>query len=151
MKKVTSVIDDQFEKLSADQISINQKEHDRATKIEAMNLSKDDMYFRLLEKYNYERIVDLEDNSQKPKYSYRCKYGDCERHFTKGWNILDHVRMHEGLRPYQCEFCDRSFTQKCNMKKHTRRHIITDLKDRKKFKCHVCEKGFTERYNLKVS
>lgn len=140
-----------FEKLTPEQIACNMKEFERANKIEAMNLSKDDMYFLLLKPYKYERLLENDPITRKMKYAYRCKYDDCNRYFTKGWNILDHVRMHEGLRPYQCEFCDRAFTQRCNLKKHRRRHIITDLRDRKKFKCNVWGKGFTERYNLKVS
>jgi hypothetical protein len=125
-----------FEKLTPEQIVRNMKELERSNKIESKNLSKDDMYFLLLKPYKYERLLENDPLTWKMKYTYRCKYNDCNRYFTKGWNILDHVRMHEGLRPYQCEFCERSFTQRCNLKKHRRRHI-TNLKNRKKFKCNV--------------
>lgn len=139
-----------FWKLTPEQKIRNQQEFNRAENIEAMGLTKDDMYLMLLDPYKYERITELDSVTHKSKFSYRWKYADWDRYFTKGWNILDHVRMHEDIRPYQCEFCERAFTQRCNLKKHRRRHIITDLNDRKKYKCNMCSKGFTERYNLKV-
>ena len=134
-----------------DQKLRNDQEFLRSEQIEQMRLSKYEMYDLLLQPYQCDCVKTTADSSQKPKYVYRCRYGSCNRLFTKGWNILDHVRMHEDLRPYQCEFCSRAFTQKCNLTKHWQRHIVADIKDRKKFRCSVCDKGFTERFNLRVS
>ena len=128
----------------------NHREFLRSEEIEKMGLPKHEMYNLLLRPYFHESIIELDEQNLRVKYHYRWKYGEWNRVFTKGWNILDHVRMHEDLRPYQCEFWNRAFTQKCNLTKHRQRHIVTDLKERKKFKCRICEKSFTERYNLKV-
>ena len=133
-----------------DQKIRNRQELQRSEEIEGMGLSKHEMYKFLLQPYHHECIIQTDEQNFKVKYLYRCKYGDWNMSFTKGWNILDHVRMHEDIRPYQCEFCNRSFTQKCNLTKHRQRHLVTDLKERKRFKCRICEKSFTERYNLKV-
>ena len=136
--------------LKPDQKIRNHWEFLRSEEIENMGLPKHEMYNLLLRPYFHESIIELDEQNLKAKYLYKCKYGDCNRVFTKGWNILDHVRMHEDLRPYQCEFWSRAFTQKCNLTKHIQRHLVTNLKERKKFKCNICEKSFTERYNLKV-
>ena len=45
-----------------------------------------------------------------------CGYENCGKEFVKAWNFLDHFRMHQGVRPYVCEICDKSFTQKGNLK-----------------------------------
>uniref|UniRef100_A0A7S3JGI9 C2H2-type domain-containing protein n=1 Tax=Euplotes harpa TaxID=151035 RepID=A0A7S3JGI9_9SPIT len=113
-------------------------------------MSKEEMYHELLKPYRYERIRVIDESTHKTRYYYNCGYAGCTKQFNKGWSILDHVRMHENIRPFKCEHCDKSFTQKCNLKKHNRKHLVAKLKDRKRFKCSVCEKGFTERYNLKA-
>ena len=136
--------------ISPEQKIRNQQEFVRSEEIEKMKLPKHKMYDLLLSPYLHERIIELDEQNLKVKYFYRCKYGEWNRLFTKGWNILDHVRMHEDLRPYQCEFCSRAFTQKCNLTKHRQIHLVTDLSERKKFKWRIWEKSFTERYNLKV-
>ena len=41
---------------------------------------------------------------------YICKYEGCSKEFTRTWSIIDHVRMHEGVRPYVCKFCSRSYS-----------------------------------------
>ena len=134
-----------------DQKIRNYQEFIRSEQIEQMRLSKYEMYDLLLQPYQCDCVKTTTNSNQKEKYVYICRYGRCNRLFTKGWNILDHVRMHEDLRPYQCEFWSRAFTQKCNLTKHRQRHIVADIKDRKKFRCSVCDKGFTERFNLRVS
>mmetsp|Transcript_25731 Transcript_25731/g.22834 ORF Transcript_25731/g.22834 Transcript_25731/m.22834 type:complete len:85 (+) Transcript_25731:151-405(+) len=66
------------------------------------------------------------------------------------WNLLDHIRMHYGIKPYQCNFCSRSFTQKGNMRKHLIQHYQPELVKRKRFKCEYCRSSFTERYNYRT-
>ena len=59
----------------------------------------------------------------------------CSKQFNKGWSILDHVWMHENIRPFKCEHWEGSLTQKWNLKKYNRRHFATKLRERKRFKC----------------
>jgi hypothetical protein len=79
-----------------------------------------------------------------------CMAKGCNKAFDKKWNFKDHIRMHMGEKPYQCNRCDKSFTQKGNLAKHMRQHEFKDLKTRKVHQCEVCMKKFTEKYNLKV-
>ena len=81
---------------------------------------------------------------------YICKYEGCNKEFTRTWSIIDHVRMHEGVRPYVCKFCSRSYTQKGNMIKHMRRHTEPSVDSRRSYFCEFCGHGYTEKYNLKV-
>ena len=129
---------------------INREEFEREERIKILRLCKDDMYYHLLKPYKYTRHSEFNEKEQKEVFTYQCKYENCNKMFAKAWNLLDHVRMHEGIKPYQCEFCKRCFTQKCNFRKHKKRHLEARLEDRKKFKCDICNKGFTELYNQKV-
>lgn len=114
------------------------------------NMTKDEMYDEMLKHYQYQKYVEIDEVTHKEKVTYICKYNEWNKVFTKTWNLLDHVRMHEGIRPFQCKHCPKSFTQKGNLKKHQIQHTIATLKERKRFKCHICNKGYTEKYNLEV-
>lgn len=129
----------------------NLAEYEREQQIEAMTLDKDEKYFHLLKPYKYERVQQGDNLLQKVAFTYVCKYDGCDKTFTKACNFLDHVRMHEGIKPYKCTRCSKEFVQKCNLKKHFKRHLSATLEERKVYKCSICSKGFTERYNLKVS
>lgn len=128
----------------------NSEEFQREKYIESLKLPKDEKYFHLLMPYKHQRIQEDDEIFQKVTYTYVCKYDDCDKVFSKACNFLDHVRMHEGVKPYQCTLCDKEFVQKWNLRKHFKKHEASSLSERKVFKCVKCNKGFTERYNLKV-
>ncbi|CAI2359178.1 unnamed protein product [Moneuplotes crassus] len=82
---------------------------------------------------------------------YTCLYEGCGKQFTRTWSIFDHVRMHEGEKPYKCSHCSRRYTQKGNLEKHMLLHDRPDINSRRSHLCEHCGKLYTEKYNLKVS
>ena len=119
--------------------------------MKAKNMTKEEMYFVLLKDYKYETINYFDEKKQKNIPQYKWGFEGCSKVLLKPWNLLDHVRMHVGVKPYECKWCGKTFTQKGNLKKHARQHIKPDVNTRKRYSCNLWGKGYTERYNLKVN
>ncbi|CAI2375523.1 unnamed protein product [Moneuplotes crassus] len=113
------------------------------------NLTKSKLNMKLLQDYNCS-IQKRKNPKGGITTVYICNYGACNKEFTRSWSIIDHVRMHEGVRPYKCKFCDKSYTQKGNMLKHMKRHTDPSVNDRRSYECQFCSKKYTEKYNLKT-
>lgn len=61
---------------------------------------------------------------------------------TRG-NLVKHMFLHNGLKPYQCEVCGKAFSIKGNRDKHMLTHT-----EQKPHQCHICDKKFTLKGNL---
>eukprot|EP00095_Tigriopus_kingsejongensis_P004997 maker-scaffold733_size105121-snap-gene-0.19 protein:Tk04997 transcript:maker-scaffold733_size105121-snap-gene-0.19-mRNA-1 annotation:"hypothetical protein KGM_19023" len=48
----------------------------------------------------------------------------CGKTFSKSYNLVVHMRMHEDVRPFQCSMCDQTFRQKAHLQRHETTHGI---------------------------
>ena len=114
------------------------------------NVSKSVLNLGLMKDFPYEIEVRETEIARKSRTFYICKFEDCNKEFTRTWNMLDHARAHIGVKPFECEVWGKKFTQKGNLRKHAKIHNIPDVENRKRYKCEICSSSYTERYNYKV-
>ncbi|XP_036891873.1 zinc finger protein 236 isoform X4 [Sturnira hondurensis] len=94
-----------------------------------------------------DRVSELKDRraelEAEPRFANRCSY--CPKSFKKPSDLVRHVRIHTGEKPYKCDECGKSFTVKSTLDCHVKTHTGQKL-----FSCHVCSNAFSTKGSLKV-
>ncbi|KAL2084641.1 hypothetical protein ACEWY4_020159 [Coilia grayii] len=94
-----------------------------------------------------DRISEIKDKAvemeTEPKFPNRCSY--CPKSFKKPSDLVRHIRIHTGEKPYKCDECGKSFTVKSTLDCHVKTHIGQKL-----FGCHMCNTSFSTKGSLKV-
>ena len=114
--------------------------------------SKRDMVnYKVIEGHKYEIKLNPDRNNCVNKRLYICKYDNCNKVFTKTWNLVSHFRIHTNEKPYQCSKCLKLFTQRSNLSRHMSIHCKSKSIDRKIYGCTECSRKYSSKYNLNVS
>uniref|UniRef100_A0AAY4EIS5 C2H2-type domain-containing protein n=1 Tax=Denticeps clupeoides TaxID=299321 RepID=A0AAY4EIS5_9TELE len=92
-----------------------------------------------------DRISEIKDKALEtdPKFPNRCNF--CPKSFKKPSDLVRHVRIHTGEKPYKCDECGKSFTVKSTLDCHVKTHTGQKL-----FNCHMCNTSFSTKGSLKV-
>jgi len=67
----------------------------------------------------------------------KCPEPNCNKVFTRPYNLKSHQLSHSGVRPFKCKTCQTSFVRKHDLKRHERLHTGV-----KPYVCSVCKRGF---------
>ncbi|XP_066209598.1 zinc finger protein 236 isoform X3 [Saccopteryx leptura] len=94
-----------------------------------------------------DRVSEMRDRQAEleaePRFANCCSY--CPKSFKKPSDLVRHVRIHTGEKPYKCDECGKSFTVKSTLDCHVKTHTGQKL-----FSCHVCSNAFSTKGSLKV-
>ncbi|KAF8933588.1 hypothetical protein BGZ52_007265 [Haplosporangium bisporale] len=76
----------------------------------------------------------------KPKPQHSCPEPDCDKSFSRLFNLRSHMRTHSKARPFVCEDCNFAFSRRHDRDRHAKKHL-----SEKPYKCIVCDATFVRQ------
>ncbi|TPX35531.1 hypothetical protein SmJEL517_g02147 [Synchytrium microbalum] len=65
---------------------------------------------------------------------FKCPVANCDKSFTRQYNLKAHVRAHSGERPFACDHCHAAFPRSHDL----RRHLQSRHEEARRHRCDHC-------------
>ena len=78
------------------------------------------------------------------KLPFKCTFPNCQKEYRRKSELIEHERIHFGIKPFVCDICKKSFNIKSNLNSHFKYHS-----EIRPFKCSFCDKKFKINKDLK--
>ncbi|XP_053401911.1 zinc finger protein 236-like isoform X2 [Mercenaria mercenaria] len=108
-----------------------------------MNLSEKLLVESASERDRISEVKEL-DLQHQEKHTHECPH--CPKSFKKPSDLVRHIRIHTGEKPFACGICGRTFTVKSTLDSHMKTHGGLE----KTIRCHICGSMFSTKGSLKV-
>lgn len=103
-----------------------------------------------------DRLTDADltniESDGNAKEVYHCERLYCQKQFSSKQNYSVHLKaVHDGERPFNCEFCDKTFAYCSSLKLHLLRHkkkIDCEEASSDPYQCSACGKTFRHPSSL---
>ena len=90
--------------------------------VDTKHRKRDMVNYDVLKGHKYEIRENPDKSKCINKRIYICKYDNCNRVFSKTWNMVSHFRVHTNEKPYKCDICHKTLSQSSNLNRHVLKH-----------------------------
>ena len=85
--------------------------------------------------------IDYQETTSTGRKIKQFKCDICGNCYTQKHNLSDHMNLHAGDRPFECQYCAKTFTKPSVLRLHRKTHFPPTLE------CDYCPKMFTQKCN----